>query len=141
MWRRAARDASITQVDVRRVKGDAAAAVAEAAKYASKDVGRLGGGDGPGPSELAELDRALSGRRLAAFGGAMGKIHRELGMDDPDEGDLSEAGAGEEAALVGEEMVMYVWGTGYKGPGYYLAGGGGGGPEENLESSGLDVVW
>lgn len=120
MWRRAYRDETITQVDVRRVKpkkgkdpNDIIGAVAEVAKYTVK------AGDYILPNNwdlscdsVRILDKALANRRLVAFGGVMKDLHKKLNLDDEIDGDLIEDGDCENGKPTAE--VMYFWHVGYQ---------------------------
>lgn len=103
MWRKAYKDNSITQVDVRKAKPkdkwqssgateavkSLASAVAEVAKYSVKDTDYIHK-DNPGLTDeiVATLAGALSGRRLTAFGGCFDDAFQKLKMDDAEDGDL-----------------------------------------------------
>lgn len=114
LWRRAMRLDYDPVVDVRRVKGCTAEAVAEAAKYAVKAEDYIIPDDWDLTVDTVRvLDEALAKRRLIAYGGVMGEYHRKLNLDDPDEGDLVHVG---EDNLGGVDLnrVIYIWHTGYK---------------------------
>lgn len=81
------------RVDVRTFKTktieDTKKSVAESAKYTVKDNDYLvPDNEGLTDKTVMTLDSALSGRRLIAFGGELRKIHKELNLDDPIDGDL-----------------------------------------------------
>lgn len=93
MWKESLNVDYTPIVDVRAFKTSSKAyvskSVAEAGKYTVKDNDYLV----PGNEKLTDrtvqiLDNALSGRRLIAFGGELRKIHKELNLDDPVDGDL-----------------------------------------------------
>lgn len=120
MWRKATRDNSITQVDVRKVKPkkgadptDIIGAVCEVTKYTVKN------GDYILPkdwnmtlSSVEVLDKALANRRLVAFGGVMKEWHKKLNLDDEVDGDLIEDGEDINGELIGERCA--VWYVGYQ---------------------------
>ena len=120
MWRKATRDNSITQVDVRKVKPkkgadptDIIGAVCEVTKYTVKN------GDYILPkdwnmtlSSVEVLDKALANRRLVAFGGVMKDWHKKLNLDDEVDGDLIEDGEDVNGELIGEKCA--VWYVGYQ---------------------------
>lgn len=120
MWRRAYRDETITQVDVRRVKSkkgkdpnDIVGAVAETAKYTVKTEDYII----PKNWELSldsikTLDKALANRRLVAFGGKMRELHKLLNLDDEIDGDLIEDS--EETNGKPSAEVTYFWHVGYQ---------------------------
>lgn len=120
MWRKATRDNSITQVDVRKVKPkkgadptDIIGAVCEVTKYTVKN------GDYILPkdwnmtlSSVEVLDKALANRRLVAFGGVMKEWHKKLNLDDEIDGDLIEDGEDVNGELIGERCA--IWYVGYQ---------------------------
>lgn len=64
-------------------------AVAEIAKYTVKDNDYIIEHDQSLTDDSVKtLDNALHGRRLTAFGGMMKEVHRELKLDDTENGDL-----------------------------------------------------
>lgn len=115
LWRQSTRQHDITQVDVRRAYGNAAA---EIAKYAAKpsdyldpsDVDRM-------DSVLATLDAALAHRRFVSWGGCMAAAHSALSLDDADDGDLLHTGVDETAAATAAPLISYDW---TPGPRLYL---------------------
>lgn len=114
MWRKAARLDYDPQVDMRRVKGDTARAIAEVSKYAVKSRDYIIPEDWDLTVEtVAGLDRALDNRRFVAYGGAMAVAHKALHLDDSETGDLVHL-TGEEADAVGAVRVSYAWDTGYQ---------------------------
>lgn len=96
MWRKAYKDDSITQVDVRKVKNvsgdgidDLAKACAEVAKYTVKSKDYIFRNDDDLTDEVVSvLMGALKGRRLTAFGGCFAVVRDLLGLDDNEDGDL-----------------------------------------------------
>lgn len=125
MWRKATRDESITQVDVRRVKpkkvdnvgasfGDMMIqAVCEVAKYTVKASDYVMPWDWDmSCKSVSILDGALADRRLVAYGGVMKDWHKKLNLDDEIDGDLIEDGETPNGEVVGE--VCAVWNVGYQ---------------------------
>lgn len=98
MWCQSMKNDSITQVDVRVMRnkktgetsGQAlTSAVAEAAKYAVKSADYVfKGNDKLMDSIVLTLSSALSHRRLTALGGVFKEACEQLGLDDPEDGDL-----------------------------------------------------
>jgi plasmid rolling circle replication initiator protein Rep len=103
LWRDAYGDQSITQVDVRKAKpkkstfdelgnlvsNDLGSVVAEVAKYTVKSSDYIF------PNDPEKTDRvinilagALKSRRLVQYGGIFKKLHKELNLSDPEDGDL-----------------------------------------------------
>lgn len=104
LWRRAYRDNSITQVDVRIVRNiddtsdltnsttdmlGLAKACAEVAKYTMKSKDYIFPNDDDLTDEIvATLQSALKGVRFTALGGIMKEVANKLALDDIEEGDL-----------------------------------------------------
>lgn len=114
MWRDSMRLDYDPIVDVRRVKGDTAKAVAEVAKYSVKD------GDYIIPQNweltvetVGLLDGALANRRLMAYGGKMREWHRRLNLQDEMSGNLVNVDGEEETETIDLKLLTYVWNTGY----------------------------
>lgn len=127
MWRRAMKDNSITQVDIRRVKDkfsdscvDAVqslkSAVAEIAKYAVKSSDYLFHYDWQLSERCVKvLLAALTGRRLIAFGGVFEEIRQKLNIDCEmsDKEDLLHVDEyGEIRGDVAEQIITFSWGCG-----------------------------
>lgn len=124
MWQRAARLDYEPQVDVRRVKGNTAAAVAEVAKYAVKDADYIIPDDWDLTVDTVRtLDAALDRRRLVAFGGLFAELHRLLHLDDAEDGDLVHTDD-DPVSSDGVHYLSYAWFTGYR---QYI-----GGPERGI---------
>ncbi|MBY0757476.1 protein rep [Clostridium sardiniense] len=89
--------------------------IAESAKYTVKDNDYLIEDN----IELTEsavivLDKALKGRRLVAFGGELKKIHKQLKLDDAEEGDLINTNNEEEIRDDLNFIIeRYKWSVGY----------------------------
>lgn len=99
MWQKAMKNDSITQVDIRKVKpkfrpgvsisDSIISSVCEVAKYSVKSSDYIDPTDWLfSCSSVRILDKALSNRRLVAYGGAMKDWHKKLNLDDEIDGDL-----------------------------------------------------
>lgn len=65
-------------------------------------------------SAVMVLDKALSKRRLVAYGGELKKIHKSLNLDDVEDGDLINTGSDEELREdVDYVLERYKWHIGY----------------------------
>lgn len=107
MWREATRDASITQLDIRRCYGSAEAAAAEIAKYSAKVSDYVQPDDVDTMQQaVTELDKALARRRFVAWGGCMRAAHAALALDDAEDGDLLHIG--EDAEAVADDTLL-IW--------------------------------
>lgn len=120
MWRKATRDNSITQVDVRKIKPkkgvdqtDIIGAVCEVTKYTVKNEDYILPKDWNMTLDSVEvLDKALANRRLVAFGGVMKEWHKKLNLDDEIDGELIEDGEDINGELI--EELTYCWHVGYQ---------------------------
>lgn len=122
-WQSAARLSYVPQVDVRRSyrqgkesnADDVAAMVAEAAKYTCKPGDYLKPDDWDLTVDTVELlDKALDGRRFAAYGKACRDWHKKLNLDDVDSDNADLVGAEEDGIDKLEPTIIYAWATGYK---------------------------
>lgn len=102
-------------VDVRRVKGSTAAAVAEAAKYSVKPGDYIIPDDWDLTVETVQLlDTVLNKRRFTAYGGLFSEWHKKLNLDDSDEGDLIHTDSDEDSSEdTSAPKYWYAWRTGY----------------------------
>ena len=136
MWRKAYKDDSITQVDIRKAKPKnkaeaqtaeesafaLASAVAEIAKYAVKDKDYIHEKDEALTDEIVQtLAGALARRRLTAYGGCFDEAYQKLKLDDAEDGDLvhiTDETINPALALL---IVKYGWTAGvYKMTGSYV---------------------
>lgn len=107
-------------VDVRafktRTKRQISKSLAETAKYTVKDNDYiLADNEEMTDSAVMVLDEALANRRLVAYGGELKRIHKELNLDDVEDGDLINTGADEELREdVDFVMEHYQWHIGYR---------------------------
>jgi len=106
-------------VDVRTfrtgTKDHLAKSLAESAKYAVKDNDYLV----PDDLEMTDdavmiLDYALANRRLIAFGGELRRIHKELNLDDAENGDLVNTHDEEIREDLEYIIEHYRWHIGYR---------------------------
>lgn len=122
IWRECTGDPTITQVDVRKTTGDAAA-VAEVTKYATKSSDYLVAGDRDRCIDVVEtLMRCCHKRRFAGWGGVLRKAHQALQLDDVENGDLIHTDNAEPDATDAAPLWSWDW---YVGPRLYLAEKGG----------------
>lgn len=112
LWQKALKVDYVPVVDVRKCYGDYKS-ISEACKYAVKP------GDIINPDDwemtvdtLRILDSALDRRRFIGLGGIFKEIHKQLNLDDPENGDLihtDEDSSGEAP----EDAVLYFFWDGY----------------------------
>lgn len=102
-------------VDVRAFERTTGKEVAEVAKYAVKpsDVISPYGDDKMTDFVVETLDRSLNGRRLVAFGGSLKDIHRQLNLDDTEDGDLINIGDDDIRDDLNYIICRYRWNVGY----------------------------
>lgn len=108
LWQRALQVSYHPIVDIRKCKGGAKA-IAEACKYAVKPSDILNMDDWDMTVEtLRTLDKALDKRRFVGLGGVLKDLHKQLHLDDPEDGDLVHIeGDGTEQPT--EEEVVFFW--------------------------------
>lgn len=136
MWRKAYKDDSITQVDIRKAKPKnkaesmtaeesataLASAVAEIAKYAVKDTDYIHEGNDALTDEIVQtLAGALARRRLTAYGGCFDDAYQKLKLDDAEDGDLVHINDDTINPALALLIVKYGWTAGvYKMTGSYV---------------------
>ncbi len=115
LWAKAMRLDYLPQVNIKRVKGNTAEAVAEVAKYSTKDSDYVIEKDMDLSANVVEiLDYALQRRRLVAFSGIMKEWHKKLNLDDTEDGDLVHIDSEKDEELEGEmTLETYAWNVGY----------------------------
>lgn len=116
LWEQSLGVAYTPIIDVRKVKGETTKAVSEAAKYTCKPSDIINFSDWDMTVDTVKtLDEALDKKRLIAFGGLMRKAHKELNLDNADDGDLLHTT--EEGDTIADfdsaNRVLYAWHTGY----------------------------
>lgn len=118
IWRECTGMPQITQVDIRKTTGDAAA-VAEVTKYATKSAEILLPGDGQRNIEVVRtLLSSCHKRRFAGWGGVLRKAHQALDLDDVETGDLVHTDNAESGPVDAAPIWSWDW---YIGPRLYLA--------------------
>jgi plasmid rolling circle replication initiator protein Rep len=122
LWQQSMKDPTITQVDVRVMRnkktgetlGEAlASAVAECTKYAVKSADYVFDGDKKlMDSIVLTLSSALSHRRLTALGGVFQEAQKQLGLDDPEDGDLIHIDDDNIREDLATMIIRYEWSAG-----------------------------
>lgn len=113
LWRQALRVEYNPICDVRRVKGTDAAAIAEIAKYPAKPQDYILPDDWEMTVDTVRiLDKALSHRRLLAYGGLIAEIHKKLHLDDMEDGDMVHLDDKPEESP--SYKITYFWYSGYR---------------------------
>lgn len=121
MWRKAARDDSISQVNIQFVKEkkkqqadfsiSLSGAVAEVAKYTLKSSHYLFPDDSLTDSVVSVLASSLKGRRLVQYGGIFKSTAQLLKLDDVETGDFVHLD-GEINSSLSYVIVNYAWSAG-----------------------------
>lgn len=102
-------------VDVRRIKGDTARAVAEVAKYSVKTSDYLIPDDWEMTLNTVRLlDIALDNRRFVGFGGIFKEYHKKLHLDDAESGDLVNVDPDDKLEVNKSRLVHFAWYSGYR---------------------------
>lgn len=108
LWQRALQVDYTPIVDVRKCKGGSKA-IAEACKYAVKPSDILNMDDWDMTVDtLRTLDKALENRRFIGLGGILKDLHKQLHLDDMEEGDLVHIDGTEQSEPT-EEEVIFFW--------------------------------
>lgn len=115
MWQDALRVDYTPSVDVRKIKGDTSAAVAEVAKYAIKSDDYIVPNDWDMTVDTVKLlTRVLANRRFLGYSGIFRDIARQLRLksveDDADLININEEAPSEAA----EQLLSFVWYSGYR---------------------------
>jgi len=116
LWQDAARLDYTPMVNVKRVKGDTAKAVAEVSKYTSKPDDYILTEDWDLSIDTVRvLDEAFHNRRFLAFSGVFKEAHKSLNLDDVEKGNLVHVDddAADHAADEQYVLVSYAWNSGY----------------------------
>lgn len=94
LWQRAMRLDYVPVVHIQAIKpknehkSDIRSSVDEVAKYPVKDVDYTTGSQERDMRVVWDMEVGLHGKRLISYGGLMREIHKELHLDDPEDGDL-----------------------------------------------------
>ena len=108
LWQRALQVDYTPIVDVRKCNGGSKA-IAEACKYAVKPSDILNMDDWDMTVDtLRTLDNALENRRFVGLGGVLKDLHKQLHLDDMEEGDLVHI-EGEGTEQPTEDEVVFFW--------------------------------
>lgn len=125
MWRECAKNPNILILDIRKVFNkngdlkngsdvskdlkDLSSAVAEIAKYSVKDSDYIFENARQTDKLVSVLNKALRGRRLCQFGGILKQVHKELNLDDVEDGDLIHTNEDDISNTLQYLIVAYQW--------------------------------
>src|SRR5699024_12858708 len=103
-------------VDVRAIKpknkakSDIKSAIDETAKYPVKDTDFMTDHEERNLQRLADLEEGLYRKSLISYGGLLKEIHKELNLDDAEDGDLIHTDDEEKADEDGLSIIaMWNW--------------------------------
>lgn len=115
LWRKAMKDNSISQVHIEKFKYNVERGIAECAKYTCKVSDYVIFDDWDlTVKTVRTLDSALNKRRFIGLGGIIKEMHKQLNLDDIEDGSLTHVEVDEDA-LADEDVqiIRYIWSTGY----------------------------
>ena len=114
LWKRALKASYTPIVDVRKIKGKKSKAIAEVAKYATKSSDIICFDDWDLTCDTVRvLDMALANRRLTGWSGVLKQAHKELHLDDNEDGDLIHTQDIDDKTEDEVQTIAYTWHTGY----------------------------
>ncbi|KXB91479.1 protein rep, partial [Megasphaera hutchinsoni] len=91
-------------------KSDIKSAIDETAKYPVKDTDFMTDDEERNLQRLADLEEGLYRKRLISYGGLLKEIHKELNLDDAEDGDLIHTDDEEKADEDGFSIIaMWNW--------------------------------
>lgn len=125
-WKRAMKLDYDPVVDVRAIKPknkqktDIQSAIDETAKYPVKDTDFMTDDEEKNLQRLADLEEGLHRKRLISYGGLLKEIHKELNLDDSEDGDLIHTDDEQEKADEDGYSIVAMWNWECKN--YFLKG-------------------
>lgn len=84
-------------------------AVAETAKYPVKDTDYMTADEEKNLKRVADLEEGLRQKRLISYGGLLKEIHKELNLDDVEDGDLIHTDDDEQKSSEEAFSIVAVW--------------------------------
>lgn len=114
-WKRAMKLDYDPVVDVRAIKPknkqktDIQSAIDETAKYPVKDTDFMTDDEEKNLQRLADLEEGLHRKRLISYGGLLKEIHKELNLDDAEDGDLIHTDDEQEKADEDGYSIVAMW--------------------------------
>mgnify|MGYP001945141493 CR=1 FL=1 len=112
-WKRAMKLDYDPRVDIRQIKpknkekADIESAVDETAKYPVKDTDYMTNDEDKNLKRVADLEQGLYRKRLISYGGLLKEIHKELNLDDIEDGDLIHVDEEEEIDEDAYSIIAY----------------------------------
>lgn len=126
-WKRAMKLDYDPIIDVRSIrpknkdKTDIQSAIAETAKYPVKDSDYLTDNKEQNLQVVADLEEGLHRKRLISYGGLLKEIHKELNLDDVEDGDLVHTDDKEREANEDAYSIVAIWN--WERRNYFIKGG------------------
>lgn len=120
LWKDALRAEYVPVVHIQKCRISTSAAIAEVTKYTTKSDDYIIPDDWDLTVETVRLlDKVLEGRKLTAYGGELSRVHKQLHLSDPEDGDLIHTDD-EAADEIDPDFatVVFNWYSGYRQ--YYL---------------------
>lgn len=114
-WKRAMKLDYDPVVDIRiirpknKYKSDIKSAINETAKYPVKHVDFMTDDEERNLQIVSDLEEGLYGKRLISYGGLLKEIHKELNLDDVEDGDLIHIDDDEKKANEDAYSIIAVW--------------------------------
>ena len=90
-------------------KTDIQSAIDETAKYPVKDTDFMTENEKTNLQRLSDLEKGLHRKRLISYGGLLKKIHKEINLDDAEDGDLIHADEEETEADKESYSLIAMW--------------------------------
>ncbi|MEZ0116531.1 UNVERIFIED_ORG: plasmid rolling circle replication initiator protein Rep [Heyndrickxia coagulans] len=90
-------------------KSDIHSAVDETAKYPVKDMDFMTDDEEKNLRRVADLEKGLYRKRLISYGGLLKEIHKELSLDDTEDGDLIHTDDDEDEACENAYSIIAYW--------------------------------
>ena len=114
LWKRAMKLDYDPIVDIRAIrpknkyKSDIKSAIDETAKYPIKDTDFMTDDEEKNLQRVADLEKGLYRKRLISYGGLLKEVHKEMNLDDAEDGDLVHVDDEDEASLDGYS-ILAIW--------------------------------
>lgn len=114
-WQRAMKLDYTPVVDVRAVrpknkhKSDMKSAIDETAKYPVKDTDFRTDDEEKNLKRVKDLEEGLHRKRLISYGGLLKTVHKELNLDDTEDGDLVHVDVEEKESLEDAYSIVAYW--------------------------------
>lgn len=115
LWRKAMKLNYDPIVDIRAIRRknrqttEIHSAISEVAKYPVKDTDYMTNNQELNVKRVKDLEEGLNRKRLIAYGGLLRKVHKELNLDELEDGDLIHVDEDEKKAEENAYSVVALW--------------------------------